>query len=96
MKYIMLICLLCLCACSSSWRHSWVILDKKTNECYYLESNNLYIEQKISWYNFNSDWVHTSDKFDLRVVDDSNYDAAAIAMGVKDFKNCRNGLIKSK
>ena len=91
--YLIFVAIICL-SCSSSWRHTWLILDKKTNECYYLDSNNLSIEQKISWYNANGDWVHTSNKFDLRVVDDDNYDGAAKAMGIDNFKDCRNGLVK--
>lgn len=95
MKHLVFLFLLLMSGCAMQWRHSWAIVDKRTNECWYLYSSNLSIEQKVSWYNLHGDWVHTSDNFDLRRADDEDYAKHFRDMGIEDPELvCRNGLNK--
>lgn len=90
MKFIvMLLPLLTGCTVGS---HSFVIKDAGYNDCYYIEDSTVWIDSKLHWENLNDQNVHSSDQFDIRVVQNGNYVAAASSMKVK-IEDCRNGLM---
>lgn len=94
MKYLIFL-LLFVSGCAIQWRHSWAIVDKNTNECWYLYSSNLDIGSKVSWYNSYGDLVYTSDSYNLRRADDEDYAKHFRDMGIEDPELvCRNGLNK--
>lgn len=93
MNKLFFLLLLTLTGCAGWQRHSFLIHDHQTNQCYYLFNSTLAIEERASWYNLLGDRVRTSPDFDLMTVDNEDYYAAAQKMGI-DPKQCSNGLNK--
>jgi hypothetical protein len=90
MKYLLLACLT-LVGCAGWTPHSWLVNDYKTHHCYTIYSSPLYIDGRIHWTNLQGESVSSSDSFDIRVVQDENYQAAADSMNIP-LEQCSNGL----
>ena len=92
--HLLIIFTLFLISCAPSWRHSWLIVDHQSNECFYLHSSDIRIDDRVRWYNFHSQYVSTSEFFDLRVIDnEQDYQLAVESLNIS-FKQCKNGLNK--
>lgn len=61
---------------------SWIVKDKSNNSCYLLKHKPLFIDRHVTWHDSETEMTFEIENFDIAVVRDQNFQAAAKELNV--------------